>query len=114
MAGQALELMSPRVLVDGYVQPLEEVIDLGAYKQMNAAFHILTGNGQAGQKVYIQHAAIKDEGSFVNVTGLEATLQNAGVVAVSTDAFLRYVRVTCDATIGGSPVVAVYVVAKDG
>ena len=111
-ASQSMNVLSARPLPSGYTQPLVEVVDLGAYRQLNAAFSILGTNPNG--TIRIEHAATKEETAFAPVPGLSADTDNPGLLFATTDAFLRYVRVaTGTFGSGADPVASVVIIAKE-
>lgn len=114
MASQSNELMSPRVIPSNYVQPDHEVLDLGAYKQLNAEIVVLTaGTGGAGEKIVLQTAAVNEENRFQDVPTMEAVLNNVATVHVTTDQFMRYVRARANGVVTGTPVVTITTIGKE-
>lgn len=112
MASQSVALLNARPLGSGYVQPLEEVVDLGAYRQLNVSFRVLGTNPTAS--VLLEHSASKDESAFRAVDGMTVSCDTAGVFFETTDAFLRYVRMSVTSFgAGNAPVVSVSIIAKE-
>lgn len=111
MATKAATLLNAQPVPGDWTQSREDWLDLGAYKQLNVLFEILsTGSGGS---VKVQHAAIPEDGNFVDITGMSSDTGTAGADFKTTEAFLRYIRVVSTSGLTGSPVVAIRVVAKE-
>lgn len=83
--------MPLRVITDGYTQPEHEWLDLGAYTNLGVEFLVLTA-GTATEKMSIETAAVKDEGSFKTIPLVDVDLGTAGVFHVYTNQFMRVPR----------------------
>ena len=110
MSAQSVDLLIAQVIPSDWKQPPEDALDLGAYKQLNVVIDVLS-SGTAGN-LYVQHAAVRDEAGFKDIANMSALLNTVDKVFISTDAFLRYVRVRSD-NVSGGPIAGARAVAKE-
>lgn len=115
MASQSVRILDPQPLGASAEQPRDQVVDLGAYKQLVASCRVLkVGSGAGGGRVKLQTAAVNEPGAFHDVAGLSWVVDGSATGGMaSSGEFLRYVRWVTDAGVAGSPVVCIDVVAKE-
>lgn len=89
-----------------------DVVDLGGARFAGFEFNVLATAG-TGQKIIIQHAAVNDDAYFIDLTGVEAALNQAGPSYVGTDDFLRFIRWRVEDGLGGTAKVVIDVIAKE-
>lgn len=111
MAGQSLRLLDAQALSASKETPLEQVADLGAYRQLVIHCRILKA-GSAGS-ITIQDAATKESAAFRSTaaTWNLSSTSNSGVTELTV--FLRYVRWITDGSVADSPVAIIDIVAKE-
>lgn len=114
MAGQYVRLMDAGTINPG-PQQTHDAVDLGAYRQ--AIFHLRllkAGSGTGGGQVVVQHAAVNEEGAYVDIPGISWIVDSNGTGGVlESTAFMRFVRVAGVGSIAGDPVALLDVVAKE-
>ena len=115
MAGQYMRLADAITLKASDSQDRDQVLDLGAYRQVVFTCTVLKpGSTTDVGKVKIQHAATNEANAWVDLTGVEWLVDDDATGGLaSTDAFLRYVRWATDSAVDGDPVVTIDAVAKE-
>jgi hypothetical protein len=115
MAGQSIRLLDAIVLSANKEQPRDQVVDVGAYRQLVIQGRVLkAGTGVGGGKLKIQHSAVNEAGTFEDLSSASWVVDSTAASAVvSSDTFLRYIRWVCDASVAGTPVMIVDVIAKE-
>ena len=116
MASKALTLLVAGPVPSAWTQDKEDAQDLGAYKTLEVAFEILAlSSGGTDEDIFLEHAAVNEEGAYVRLAGAEATVSADGTMGtnyVQVNGFLRYVRAATE-TLTASPVVGIRIVAKE-
>ena len=91
--------------------------DLGAYKELNVIVRVLKlGTGtDAGNKIYLEHAATNEEGAFIAIDSASwVTHSTADAISyLQITGFSRYVRWVSGDQVAGGPVALIDVVAKE-
>ena len=114
MAGAYHRLTPQQTLVANQTQPASEVYDAGAFNHLQLQGRVLKA-GTAG-KLKLQHAAVNEPDAFIDVSGAEWDLDQAGPsgnVFITVDDFLRYLRWITDANVLGSPIALLDLIAKE-
>lgn len=112
MAAQSVRLLDAQTLSASKASPTEQIVDLGAYTQLNVQCRILKA-GSAGTLV-LQHAAVNEDEAFVDIPDMTWTLSSTSNSSVEVaTAFLRYVRWKTDGSVASSPVALIDIVAKE-
>lgn len=112
MAGQSVRILDAQTLTASKSSPREQILDLGAYQQLNVHRRILKA-GTAGT-IVLQDAAVNEDDAFRDIPTMSWTLDstsNSGVEESSS--FLRFVRWKTDASVASSPVAIIDIVAKE-
>lgn len=117
MAGQYMRLADSVVITTGLAQDRDQVVDVGAYRQVLLHARVLrTGSGGS---VKIQHAATNEGDAWEDLyqdddqTAVTWALTGTGDVQ-SSSKFLRYLRWAASGTVSGGPVrVTIDLVAKE-
>lgn len=112
MASQSVRILDAQTLSASKSSPREQVLDLGAYKQLNVHGRILKA-GSAGTLV-LQHAAVNEDDAFVDLPDMSwdvSSTSNSSFEEASS--FLRFVRWKTDGSVASSPVALIDIVAKE-
>lgn len=115
MASMYVRLLDPQALSASKESPREQVIDFGAYKQLNVDVRVIkAGTGTAAGTIKLQHAAVNEPDAFRNLTNASWVIDSTGTGGyLEITAFLRFVRWVTDSNVAGSPVVLIDVMAKE-
>ncbi|MFT5582473.1 MAG: hypothetical protein ACI9VR_000049 [Cognaticolwellia sp.] len=113
MAGQYVRLMDAGTITQG--PQSQDAVDLGAYRQVVFHLRLLkAGSGTAGAQLVVQHAAIDEEGAYIDIPGISWVVDSNGTGGVlDTTTFMRFVRVAGVGTFAGDPVALLDLVAKE-
>jgi hypothetical protein len=112
MASQVFELLLAQDVPANFIQPMEGVVDAGAYRQLNVDFNLIKA-GTAGT-LELEHSATLREEGFFPLGAISASLTGAtGHTPKTVESFLRYVRAKSDGAVAGNPVMSVTLVAKE-
>lgn len=91
--------------------PRDEVLDLGAYTKIQVQARIVTA-GSAGNLI-LEHAAVNEPDAFKAVSGASWPVTPVSNNFTTISDFLRYVRWGGDASVTGTPVALIDIIAKE-
>lgn len=113
MASMYRRLMEPTSITASQSQLTFDAMDAGAYLRLEVEVRVLKAGSGSGN-VFLQHAAVNEEGSYLAVASAAWPVNATGTFYLSITGFLRFVRWAGDANVAGSPVIQIDVIAKDG
>lgn len=117
MASQYVRLLDPQVVGPSLIQPRENWLDLGAYRQIVVSFRVLkAGTGDnAAAVIKLQHAAVMEDEAFADTAASVRVDSTAAAIPTTIEVtiFTRYIRWVTGSAVAGSPVVLVDIVAKE-
>lgn len=114
MASKAVELLTPCKLSADWNQEERDAVDLGAFKELNVAIEIVcAGSGSTGQ-IFLQHAAINQDGQYIALTATQTAVTTAGVNYYQVTGFMRWIRAATDSgSFSNDPVAGIRLIAKE-
>lgn len=116
MAGQYFRLLDAIPLSDSKKQDRNQVLDLGAFTQLNVHVRLVkagTGN-DADAVVELEHAAVNEDDAFIPLTSASWRVDSTATGGfLQITGFLRFVRWVTGSAVAGSPAVIIEGVAKD-
>lgn len=110
MASQYVRLLDATSLSASKESPLDKILDLGAYTQLNCQLKLIKMG--TGGTIKIYHSATNEPDSFLS-TGASWDLNTGTGAFIQITGFLRYIKWVTDTNVTGSPVVLIDIIAKE-
>lgn len=107
---QAVRLMDRQIVKANYVGP---GVDLREYATLEVSFQMLDAGGSTAGAIFLQHAAVDEEGAYTQLGVALDLFGAAPVVSHQSLSFLGYVRWTTNANVNGQPLAAIEIIAKE-